>query len=163
MKLRVLVPLVIATLSSVPVFAQPPKQPVTNTDFQAMAAQVAMLTSQVTALGNTVGSLVNQAVELNQRLDALNSVTPLDLVGTYRLFSLGIEMHGNPARIGNEVADATITFRADGTGTVNWTDYRADLSEGTPWFMTHGLDPFVGEFGWTRRRTGSPGWVPQRP
>jgi hypothetical protein len=109
--------------ASAPVFAQPPKQPVTMADFEALAARVAKLES--------------------------GAVTPADLVGTYRLFSFGMELHGNPADIGNEIADATLTFRANGTGTFNWTDYRADLHQGAPWFMTHAVNPLTGEFEWT--------------
>lgn len=125
-------------MTTVPTFAQPSRQPATTADFQALAAQVSALQARVA------------------KLEA-GAVVPADLVGTYRLFSFGAEMHGNPARIGNEVGDATITFRADGTATVNWTDYRADLREGSPWFITHDVTPFAGEIVWALTPDGLTG------
>lgn len=131
MKVRA-VSLFVFMLGAIPAYAQ---KPPSGAEFQALTAQLNALTARVAKLES-------------------GAITSADVVGTYRLFSLGIEMHGNTADIGNEVADATITFRADGTGTVNWTDYRADLREGSPWFMTHGVDPFVGEFNWTLTADG---------
>ena len=136
MNMRAVLTLVLS-LASIPALAQPQKPP-TNADFQALAAQLTALQARVAKLES-------------------GAVVAADLVGTYRLFSFGTEMHGNPARIGNEVAEATITFRADGTGTVTWTDYRADLREGSPWFITHGVNPFEGEFAWNLTSEGLTG------
>jgi hypothetical protein len=132
--MRISAVLLVFLLSALPVSAQVQRPP-TNADFAALTATVNALTARIAKLES-------------------GAITSADVVGTYRLFSLGIEMHGNPTDIGNEVADATITFRADGTATVNWTDYRADLHQGSPWFITHGVDPVEGEAPWSLTSDG---------
>jgi hypothetical protein len=128
-------------LVAAPVAAQttPPKpSPPSAAEFTALTNQVATLTTQVTALTASVAKLESGAV------------TPADLVGTYHVHALGIEMHGNPARVSNEVADVTILLRGDGTGHIAWTDSHATLHQGAPWFVTRSVDPTItGEFTWT--------------
>jgi hypothetical protein len=101
----------------------------------------------------TVQSLADQVAALTARVAKIESgkVTMADLAGFYLVHALGVELHGGPAQIGTETAFATMTLRANGTGTLGgWTDKRSDLGEGQPWSVT--FQPptdYFGEFTWS--------------
>jgi hypothetical protein len=82
------------------------------------------LAAQLAALTARVGKLESGAVEA------------ADFVGTYRLYSLGIELVPSipgvrPAKVGPETGAATLTLRSDGTATMSSEVRRFNLVQGT--------------------------------
>lgn len=88
-------------------------------------------------------------------------VQAADLAGTYRLYSLGIELHGNPhaggptpAQISTETDATTLTLRSNGTGSISGQTKRFDLVKGGPaqgglWSLTNNSSaPFSEPFIW---------------
>jgi hypothetical protein len=97
--------------------------------------------------------LYNELVALKARVDKLESgrVVAADLVGTYSIHALGVELlAGSPAQIGEETTMGTVTLNADGTGVGVATDSRWDLRQGAPWSLFRTETPYPpNAFTWT--------------
>lgn len=111
----------------------------------------APLPAQAQAKGPGSGLPARMAA-LEARVAKLESgqVDAADLVGTYALYLLGVELHGgNPAQIGVETSVAIFPLNADGTGSGTVTDGRCDLQQAVPWVLTCGEEAGSGTFTWT--------------
>ncbi|HTJ22970.1 MAG TPA: hypothetical protein VL383_11280 [Gemmatimonadaceae bacterium] len=111
--------------------------------------------------GVSLIQLANEVAALEARVSKLESgaIVAADLVGQWRVYSLGVETGATPpggaplpAYIGTEtVAPTTVTLRADGTGT--WQDggnRRFDLLQGAPWHLqTTPPSPASADFTWS--------------
>jgi hypothetical protein len=88
--------------------------------------------------GPTITALTNSLAALTARVARLESgqVVDADLVGVYEVQFFGVQLLGNPARIGMEQFAMRFTLNADHTATVTATGGDCDLLQGTPWAVT---------------------------
>lgn len=96
------------------------------------------LASALAALQGRVATLESGQAALDARVAKQESgqFDEADLVGTYAMQILGIEMLGAPARIGTETSVVTISLNAGGTVGGTFTDGRCTLQQGPSWSVT---------------------------
>ena len=88
--------------------------------------------------GETIQSLSTKLAELTARVQKIESgtFTEADIVGSYTWAYMGIELLGNPGRIGNEFVDVVLTFTNNGNIEGRGKGGRCQLTQGFPWAVT---------------------------
>jgi hypothetical protein len=132
----------VCAIGSGSVHAQGPGGPPSGGAIQTLINQVAALQARVTALESDNASLAT-------RVTALETIDLSDIVGTYHMATLGIEMNGgSPDRIKTSTDTATITLNADGTGVYAGRHVSCSLTGGVAGCQP-AQEPGPGPFTWT--------------
>ena len=103
------------------------------------------------ALSNpTITTLLADVAALAERVAKLESgqVTAADMVGTYALQYFGMQLLGNPGRVGMESFGGTVVLNADGTGAFTAAGGDCTLQQGTPWAVECGVENGVDPLTW---------------
>jgi hypothetical protein len=110
---------------------------------------VQALLNQVAALEARIASVESAQSSLATRVTAIETIDLSDIVGTYHMATLGIQMNGgSPDRIGTSSDSATITLNADGTGVYAGRHVSCSLTGGVAGCQP-AQEPGPGPFTWT--------------
>src|SRR5437870_1604006 len=108
-----------------------------------IAAACATVSAQGQNPSPTVDSLASDLAALTARVAKLEGqIQAADLVGTYVLSAIQVELHGvgNSASVSSYVYTGTVVLAADGTATLNGSETGNTLSIGT----SSSVSPFKG-------------------